>query len=217
MFLCIWLWCHINQDSLWPSPLCPSVVYSSVATEKMGHIESIYKYKMNNTQWHFTAFLQCVLRFKHPFFIMWREMEREAQDLQTFCRWLRMKDVGPICRDIVFRSGLCSKRWCSPLTRPGIWWLLMCEHVLLLNLSKPHWSYSLWGTRMQEPYTHPPHAPLFFSPPILPLRLPSLLAGRTAEFSSFAVVFPDLPTAATFMCWILQKPPLQHRRLPLFP
>jgi len=122
---------------------------------------------MNNTQWHFTAFLQCGLRFEHPFFIMRREMEREAKDLQTFGRWLRMKEVGPICRDIVFRSGLCSKRRSSPLTRPGIWWLLMCEHVLPLNLSKPHWSYSLWGTRMQEPYTHPPHAPLLSSSPLL--------------------------------------------------
>lgn len=92
----------------------------SVATEKMGRIESIYKNKMNNTQRHFTAFLQCVLRFKHPFFIMRRETEREAQDLQTFCHWPRIKDVGPICRDIVFRCGLCSKRRCSPLTRPGI-------------------------------------------------------------------------------------------------
>lgn len=122
---------------------------------------------MNNTQWHFTAFLQSGLRFNHPFFIMRREMEREAQDLQTFGHWLRMKEVGPICRDIVFRSGLCSKRRCSPLTRRGIWWLLMCEHVLPLNLPKPHWSYSLWGTRMQEPYTHPPHVPLLSSSPLL--------------------------------------------------
>lgn len=140
----------------------------------MGCIESIYKNKNARwiTQWHFTAFLQSDLRFNHPFFITRREMEREAQDLQTFGRWLRMKDVGPICRDIVFRSGLCSKRRCSPLTRPGIWRVLMCEHVLPLNLPKPHWSYFLWGTRMQEPYTHPPHAPL------LSLLLPS--------YSSFA-------------------------------
>ncbi len=43
----------------------------------------------------------------------------------------------------------------------------MCEHVLPLNLPKPHWSYSLWGTRIQEPYTHPPHAPLLSSSPLL--------------------------------------------------
>lgn len=149
---------------------------------------------MNSTQWHFTAFLQCGLRFKHAVFIMRRAVEGEAQDLQTFGRWLEMKELGPICRDIVFRSGLCSKRRSSLLTR----WLLMCEHVQPFNLSKPHWSYS----SEVHIHTHTCSSSPTRSSLLLLLRLASLLAGPAMEFSSFAVVFPDLPTAATFMCWM---------------